>query len=77
MQRLPVRIKLDAAELTKHPLRLGLSMLVTVDVSDTSGTHVTDAPVDNAIASTDVLTQDMAPVNALIAQIIANNRQAG
>lgn len=76
VQRLPVRIKLDPAELAKHPLRLGLSMQVTVDVSDTSGTHVTDAPVNSAIASTDVLTQDMAPVDALIAKIIADNSQA-
>lgn len=31
VQRLPVRIQLDAAELAKNPLRVGLSMQVTVD----------------------------------------------
>ena len=31
VQRLPVRIQLDAAELEKNPLRVGLSMQVTVD----------------------------------------------
>lgn len=31
VQRLPVRIQLDAAELQKNPLRVGLSMQVTVD----------------------------------------------
>ena len=31
VQRLPVRIQLDAAELAQHPLRVGLSMHVTVD----------------------------------------------
>lgn len=31
VQRLPVRIQLDAAELAKNPLRVGLSMHVTVD----------------------------------------------
>lgn len=31
VQRLPVRIQLDAAELTRNPLRVGLSMHVTVD----------------------------------------------
>jgi membrane fusion protein (multidrug efflux system) len=33
VQRLPVRIKLDPAELATHPLRVGLSMNVDVDVS--------------------------------------------
>ncbi|MCC6246641.1 MAG: efflux RND transporter periplasmic adaptor subunit [Rubrivivax sp.] len=34
VQRVPVRIALDAAELKAHPLRVGLSMHVTVDVRD-------------------------------------------
>ncbi len=33
VQRLPVRIRLDPAELARHPLRVGLSMKATVDVS--------------------------------------------
>jgi membrane fusion protein, multidrug efflux system len=33
VQRLPVRIALDPAELRAHPLRVGLSMNVDVDVS--------------------------------------------
>ncbi|GFM29404.1 HlyD family efflux transporter periplasmic adaptor subunit [Novosphingobium sp. PY1] len=33
VQRLPVRIKLDAKELAAHPLRVGLSMNVDVNVS--------------------------------------------
>jgi len=33
VQRLPVRIRLDADELAAHPLRLGLSMKATIDVS--------------------------------------------
>jgi membrane fusion protein (multidrug efflux system) len=31
VQRLPVRIALDKAELEAHPLRVGLSMNVTID----------------------------------------------
>lgn len=34
VQRLPVRIDLDPAELEKHPLRVGLSMKATVDISE-------------------------------------------
>ncbi|MGE8134991.1 EmrA/EmrK family multidrug efflux transporter periplasmic adaptor subunit [Novosphingobium subterraneum] len=33
VQRLPVRIELDPAELREHPLRVGLSMDVEIDVS--------------------------------------------
>jgi membrane fusion protein (multidrug efflux system) len=33
VQRLPVRITLDPAELKEHPLRLGLSMKATIDTS--------------------------------------------
>lgn len=32
VQRLPVRIRLDSAELQAHPLRVGLSMLATIDL---------------------------------------------
>ena len=34
VQRLPVRVTLDPKELRKHPLRVGLSMEVDVDVSN-------------------------------------------
>ena len=34
VQRLPVRIVLDPADLADHPLRVGLSMKATIDVSD-------------------------------------------
>jgi membrane fusion protein, multidrug efflux system len=41
VQRLPVRIRLDPAQLTKHPLRIGLSMDVTVDLVTTATTAAT------------------------------------
>jgi len=34
VQRLPVRITLDPAELAEHPLRVGLSMKATIDVAE-------------------------------------------
>ncbi|MBS1135513.1 MAG: emrK [Burkholderiaceae bacterium] len=34
VQRLPVRIKLDPEEIKAHPLQVGLSMAVTIDVRD-------------------------------------------
>ena len=51
VQRLPVRIRLDPRELVSHPLRVGLSTTVRVDVADRSGPVVagsvraTPAPV--------------------------------
>jgi membrane fusion protein (multidrug efflux system) len=41
VQRVPVRIRLDAREVAEHPLRLGLSTDVRVDVSSTQGPLVT------------------------------------
>lgn len=47
VQRLPVRIQLDATELAKNPLRVGLSMQVTVDTrsgpADAAGVATTAA----------------------------------
>ncbi len=34
VQRLPVRVRLDPKELNEHPLRVGLSMHATIDLSD-------------------------------------------
>jgi membrane fusion protein (multidrug efflux system) len=44
VQRLPVRVALDAGQVAEHPLRVGLSMQARVDVSDTSGKTLADAP---------------------------------
>ncbi len=50
VQRVPVRIALDAGELREHPLRVGLSIRATVDVHDQSGALVSthnEASPDN------------------------------
>ena len=43
VQRLPVRIQLDPKELKAHPLRIGLSMDVTVNTHDRSGKYISEA----------------------------------
>ncbi|KXV06272.1 hemolysin D [Caballeronia megalochromosomata] len=71
VQRLPVRIGIPASELEKHPLRVGLSMNVDVDVRNTYG----DAP-QNWTASTyktDVFARYGDEANASIARIVAEN----
>jgi membrane fusion protein (multidrug efflux system) len=54
VQRVPVRIVLDAKELAEHPLRVGLSMEVTVDTRDSSGKMLADVPRTTAVAQTGV-----------------------
>jgi membrane fusion protein (multidrug efflux system) len=59
VQRVPVRISLDPQELASHPLRVGLSMDVTVDTHDRSGPMLAEAASDSASqASTDDATPD-------------------
>jgi len=71
VQRVPVRISLDPAELRQHPLRIGLSTKVTVSTSDRSGPTVagSSAPAGGVEQSVDGGPQ----VEARIRQIIAQN----
>ena len=71
VQRVPVRIALDPQELAQHPLRLGLSMHVTVDISDTSGRVLAGASHTNTAHSTAAFEQASHEANELIAATIA------
>jgi len=70
VQRVPVRITLDPAQLAAHPLRVGLSMEVTVDVGDTSGKTLADAPRSTPVAQTTVFDVLTAAADAEVARII-------
>lgn len=72
VQRLPVRIGLDAGELRRHPLRIGLSTKVVVDTADTGGTLL-GRPAAQAYAQQATDAGDPA-VEARVRQIIAANR---
>ncbi|MEJ2478674.1 MAG: efflux RND transporter periplasmic adaptor subunit [Acidihalobacter sp.] len=75
VQRLPVRIGIPAGELKKHPLRLGLSMSVTIDTHDRSGASLTTRKTDSqpSVAS-DVYAGQLAGARKLVRRIIAANR---
>jgi membrane fusion protein (multidrug efflux system) len=73
VQRLPVRIELDAKDLDKYPLRIGLSMDVSVNLHDQSGPMLAKNAPQHPVFSTDVYAQDRAEANALIAKIIDAN----
>ena len=73
VQRVPVRITLDQEQVKKHPLRVGLSMQVKVDVADQSGANLASAPRNAPAAQTSVFAQADNGAEALIRQIIARN----
>lgn len=72
VQRLPVRVQLDPGELRAHPLRIGESVTVTVDIRDTSGPLVSGQVRRVPIPSQPSLANDPA-VEARIARIIQDN----
>ena len=69
VQRIPVRILLDPAELQAHPLRLGLS--TTVDIDITGATNAT--PVRNYALPNRNSDGDDPTTASLISRIIAEN----
>lgn len=73
VQRVPVRITLDAKELVEHPLRVGLSMDARVDVSKTDGRMLADATRASVPAQTKVFEQSNAAADEQVRKIIAAN----
>jgi membrane fusion protein (multidrug efflux system) len=74
VQRVPVRIELDAQQLSQHPLRVGLSMEATVDVRQDAGAPVLSAPaVARASSSTPVFAGNEAEADRRVHAIIAAN----
>ncbi|KAG8149640.1 HlyD family secretion protein [Burkholderia catarinensis] len=71
VQRLPVRIELDPKDLDKHPLRIGLSMQVDVDIKDERGDQLVNAP--NTVYETNVFAKYGDEADAEIARIVAEN----
>ncbi|QBQ97343.1 EmrA/EmrK family multidrug efflux transporter periplasmic adaptor subunit [Paraburkholderia pallida] len=71
VQRLPVRISLDPQELEKHPLRIGLSMQVDVNIKNDTGSQLGNAP--NTVYQTDVFAKYGDEADAEIARIIVEN----
>ena len=72
VQRVPVRIALDPKELLEHPLRIGLSVDVEVDVADTSGTSI-GAPGTKHEVRGYIGDYDDASIDRLIKSILAQN----
>ena len=73
VQRVPVRIALDPAEVTAHPLQIGLSMKVAVDTRARDGKRLVaiDAPGQNY--RTTVFADELAHADEAVRRIIEEN----
>jgi membrane fusion protein (multidrug efflux system) len=74
VQRLPVRVALDPAELAKYPLRLGLSMKAEVDTADSSGEPLAKISSSGPRYETTASTEDEKKAAQRIREIIIANR---
>jgi membrane fusion protein (multidrug efflux system) len=77
VQRVPVRIALDAGQLKANPLRVGLSMEAEIDVTQKGGKMLADAPRASALAQTQVYSRLDQGADAEVQRIIAANMGRG
>ena len=73
VQRVPVRIALDPNDLDKHPLRIGLSTAVTVNITDDKGDVLAKSPSDKPVAQTNVYDDVAAKADAAADAIVRDN----
>lgn len=76
VQRVPVRIHINAEELARHPLRVGLSTQVDVNLHDQSGPVLAQQPPQKAMLSTQVYDRQLADADAMITRLIHDNSAA-
>jgi len=78
VQRVPVRIAIDAKQLAEHPLRIGLSMKAEVSLRDQKGEVLPAKPAQGNVFDTDVYARQLHDADAAIGRIIHDNlpRQA-
>ena len=77
IQRVPVRIALDDKELDQHPLRVGLSTEVTVDITNDKGAMMAPQGSGQPIAQTDVYEQMASKADVEAEKIIKANVRQG
>jgi len=77
VQRLPVRIRLDPQELAAHPLRVGLSMSVSIDTHDRSGPVLASTPSAERPLETKAYEHALADAARLEHEIVQANLGQG
>lgn len=73
VQRVPVRIHINAEQLKEHPLRIGLSTVANVNLHDQSGPVLAQQPPQKASFSTHIYEEQLADADALITRLIHDN----
>jgi membrane fusion protein (multidrug efflux system) len=73
VQRVPVRVQLDGADLAKSPLRVGLSATVTVDTTNEEGPVLPREAADQPVGDTQVYSQDFEKANAEADAVVRRN----
>jgi len=76
VQRVPVRILVDAKQLEKFPLRLGLTMTATINTRNRDGLVLTQTPATNSVYETEIYAGQWAKARELVQQLLATNLQA-
>jgi membrane fusion protein (multidrug efflux system) len=76
VQRVPVRVALDPAELAAHPLQIGLSMKAQVDTHQRDGARLPQLAQNVPTYATDVFGAPDELADQRVRQIIALNRPA-
>jgi membrane fusion protein, multidrug efflux system len=77
VQRVPVRIQIDDADLIRSPLRVGLSATVTVDTTSRNGPVLALETGGPAVGDTQVYTQDLEKANAEADAVVRRNLGMG
>jgi membrane fusion protein (multidrug efflux system) len=73
VQRVPVRIALEPQQVAEHPLRVGLSMNVSVDIRQQDGKRLADTPRTTPPQATEVFDAQLRAADAQVQTIIAAN----
>jgi membrane fusion protein (multidrug efflux system) len=77
VQRVPVRIALDPREITAHPLQIGLTMKVEVNVRNKTGERLPQLANNQVVYATDVFQSNDQSADARVQEIIAANDSRG
>jgi len=73
VQRVPVRISLDPKELAQHPLRVGLSATVDVDIASQGGSALGTVAAPRPAYATNVLDQPLQEAQQATDAIVKRN----
>lgn len=73
VQRVPVRVSLPATTLDRHPLRVGLSATVTINIRDRKGLMLATHPLRHPLYHTRIYGNSERGARALVNKILQDN----